>query len=178
MLAGCMSQSDIQRDYVSQQNECRTVAAQRIEGVPDSDTQAAAGVRFSECMNRAGWRVAMPKPSGGQVAQGPVPNPPSGAPSTNPSAAAASAPVAQMPPPYNPATSIGRSMLSLPPAQPHPELAATPPAMVYPPSGAPSTNPSAMPSRVGTSPAPAQYMPARPPQVLSAPYGTGAGRQF
>jgi hypothetical protein len=91
---GCITQSGIQGKYVAQQNECRSEAARFVSGLSTTtdagDAQSAAGTHFSECMNKAGWRVAVPKPT--QVASGPAPNPPTGSPSTNPSAAISSAP--------------------------------------------------------------------------------------
>ena len=91
VAGGCMNQSSIQGKYVAQQDACRQLVAQASAAskqVPSSiEGQAAIGTQFSECMNKAGWRVAMPKGNAPptNVAQ----YPPSGAPSTNPSAAAA-----------------------------------------------------------------------------------------
>jgi hypothetical protein len=183
--SGCISQSGIQSKYVSQQNECRGDAAKFVSGLAAtadvSDAQSAAGTRFSECMNKAGWRVAVPKPT--QVATGPAPNPPTGSPSTNPSAAissaAAPAPVSGGVSPSEGTASIYRGQHA-----PAVEQSGSAAAQYNPPSGAPSVNPSAAAARVAqpaaSAPvsAPAQYSPARPSSVTTAPYGQGAGRQF
>lgn len=192
--SGCISQSGIQGKYVSQQNECRGDAAKFVSGLAAtadvSDAQSAAGTRFSECMNKAGWRVAVPKPT--QVATGPAPNPPTGSPSTNPSAAISSAAApARTVPVENPAAAQ-QQQVAVPPTNlsaavgrvPQPTPATTAAAQYNPPSGAPSVNPSAAAARVAqpaaSAPvsAPAQYSPARPSSVTTAPYGQGAGRQF
>lgn len=210
-LAGCISQSDIQAKYVKQQNVCRGEASRFVSSLGASaatpDGQSAAGVQFSECMNKSGWRVAMPKP--GPTPTGPAPNPPSGSPSTDPIAS-----IGRQVPAENPTA-------TRPVAQQPPQQVATGPAP-NPPSGSPSTNPiaaakasppaetvpvqktpsSAVPTTTQTTPPtktaampppaksppppaspdttlpPAQYQPARPMSVPSAPYGRGAGRQF
>lgn len=173
VLPGCISQSQIQSQYINQQDTCRMEASKKLSGNPAASTsegQSSAGIYFSECMNKAGWRVSMPKPASTQTAQGQ--NPPSGAPSTNPSAATA-APV-PMQQPAQPA-----------PVQPP---VAQQQAGTYPPSGAPSVNPSAAAARVNPAPqpaqgqnpgeAPAQYLPR--PQVNSGDNqkGYGPARQF
>lgn len=186
-LSGCISQSQIQSKYVKSQGLCRVEASKLFtskEGAaPDGQ---AVGAAFSDCMNKAGWRVASPKPP--QVATGPVPNPPSGSPSTDPIASAASAPTQTaggISPSEGTATLVrgphtvpGTTTVYPPTGAPSTSpSAATAVATQNPPSGAPSVNPSAAAARV-SGPAPAQYQPARPVSVQSAPYGSGAGRQF
>lgn len=185
VLTGCINQSAIQAKYTREQDQCRDQVSHMLAaGQPAQN--AAVAARFSDCMNRSGWHVPVPKP--GQVATGPVPNPPSGSPSVNPIASAARVPVQ------------GTA------AQPYPPTSTTPAAkvanVVQPspsggtpnlPSGAASTNPSAkvpsaqtaVPYRATTSPvtgqttiAPATYQPARPVPTTGVTYGQGAGRQF
>jgi hypothetical protein len=192
VLSGCSSQSQIQSKYVKSQSLCRAEAAKLFSGnsnaAPDGQ---AVGAAFSECMNKAGWRVATPKSP--QVASGPVPNPPSGSPSTDPIASATSAPAQTaggISPSEGTATLI-RGPHTIPgtetvsPATGAPSTspsAATAVATQNPPSGAPSASPAAAAARVAepvaSIPAPAQYQPARPVSVQSVPYGSGAGRQF
>lgn len=141
LTSGCIAQSEIQGKYAKSQNLCREESA-RLAGA--AGNQAAVGGMFSACMNKAGWHVATPQT--GVVAA----NPPTGSPSTNPSAATA---VAGSPP-------------------------AAPGAAANPPSGAPSVKPSAATSSPPAAPPVATYQPARP-GVSSAPdYGTGGGRNF
>jgi hypothetical protein len=181
MLGGCVSQSQIQSEYVAQQNACRSEAARFLEAARGAtigmEDKTAAGTYFSECMNKAGWRVAVPKP-GGQMAQGPVPNPPSGSPSTNPIASATPAPgytIGAVSPSEGTATLL-RGPHTLPGASVATPQAAPPPMAYAPPSGAPSVNPSAAATAL---PPPARYLPARPATVTTPPpYGYGAGRQF
>lgn len=165
-LSGCMAQSNIQSKYMSQQDECRG-HTQSIMGIfTGADNTLGSGQppvgsgptvqKFSECMNKSGWHVSTPKTGGTPpvVAQ----NPPTGSPSTNPSAATA---------------------VAAPPQTASAQPAQT--AIVSPPSGAPSTNPSAAAARVVTpvdQPPVATYQPARPVSTPPVSYGQGAGRQF
>lgn len=135
IVSGCLAQSQIQAKYIKVQNACREESS-RIAG--KTNDQTALGTAFSQCMNKAGWHVASPKTG---VASN---NPPSGSPSTNPSAATAVA--------------------------------------ANPPSGAPSVKPSAAAASV-PAPTPvaeptATYQPARPVTNTSPAYGAGAGRNF
>jgi len=192
LLAGCINQSQIQAKYGKSKNICRLETG-RLFASSDSlgnsvDAQAAVNNSFNECMTKAGWRT--PKPQ--QVAQ--TQNPPSGSPSTNPSAAAS-----RQRPVENPQAA----------AQPQQQVAQPQPQQVAqtqnPPSGAPSTNPSAAAARPASAAqaAPAQAsplaaaqpvnalrernsptafalpgaQPARPPTVPAAPYGSVA-RKF
>ncbi len=157
-LAACAGQSGIQNKYTAQQDQCRSQVARTLSttdaSAGASATQsAAAGSQFSECMNKAGWRVSTPKPSNTAIVGGIAPsegtsaiaraphevvavqNPPTGAPSVNPSAAISS---------------------SAPPQAPVEASVAPSPAV----------------------PAAATYQPARPASVASPTYGQGAGRQF
>jgi len=184
LLAGCEAQSSIQSDYLDQQDTCREHVEDNLSRVQGGSSNPAAsaiaGAQFSDCMNKAGWHVAVPKPS--QVAAGPAPNPPTGSPSTNPSAATAATAIR----PSGIAPSEGTAAITRQ-ASPYPTI--------NPPTGAPSVNPSAavgakpvapqMPgSSVPSIPSvpsapPAAYQPAARPAAASAPsYGTGAGRQF
>jgi hypothetical protein len=191
-LSGCMNQSQIQSKYVKSQKTCRAETAKLFSGTgANAPDGLAVGAAFSDCMNKAGWRVATPKPP--QVATGPVPNPPSGSPSTNPIASATAAPTETaggISPSEGTATLIrapqtvpGSTTVYPPTGAPSTSpSAATAVATSNPPSGAPSVNPSAAAARVAepvaATPAPARYQPARPVSVQSAPYGSGAGRQF
>lgn len=172
-LTGCMAQSSIQSKYMSQQDECRghvqstlaifTGAGNTLGSGQPSTGAGSAVQQFSDCMNKTGWHVSVPKAGSTTVV---VNNPPSGSPSTNPHAAAAVAPAPAQTTVYNPPA----------PGQT---------AVVSPPSGAPSTNPSAAAARVAmpvTTVEPAApiatYQPARPNTSPAVSYGQGAGRNF
>jgi hypothetical protein len=186
LLSGCLSQSQVQAKYSKSQNICRAQTAtlfSRIGSGPTSgaEGQSAIASRFSDCMNKAGWRVGPPK--GTQTAQNQYP--PSGAPSTNPSASTGARQV--------PVENRQGGM------QPAPAPASQTAQNQYPPSGAPSTNPSAAAAKpvaanMSTPPDPSPLriaqpsvaapalnlaQPARPPVVPPAPFGSpGAARQF
>ena len=161
VVSGCLSQSQIQSKYMSSQSDCRTETARLLsssDGATNPEQgQAAVATGFSDCMTKSGWHLTTQKP-GTAVAQ----NPPTGSPSTNPSAA----------------TSAVRTV----PAQNPPAQTA---AAENPPSGAPSVNPIASAASIrpavapsaGTAPL-ATYQPARPTSVAAPSYGTGAGRSF
>jgi hypothetical protein len=144
LLTGCLSQSQIQSKYVKSQAICRAETAKLFssgEGATVADGQGSIAAKFSECMSGAGWHLSSAKPGVPQPT-----NPPTGSPSTNPSAA----------------TSVART---------------TPPQ--NPPSGAPSVNPSAAAAKQVPATSPATIgQPARPVSVPNAPYGTGGGRNF
>ena len=168
-LSGCIAQTDIQAKYMAQEEDCRDHATSRT-GVDGAGSSVAA--QFSECMNKSGWHISGPKPPT-QVVQ----NPPTGAPSTNPTAYPAAAtvkPAAALEPAKTPVLSPPTGAPS-----PNPNAArstAAGAANVTPLATAPSTTPSAA---VATpDPVPATYQPARPSSVTAVPYGQGAGRQF
>lgn len=124
LATGCMNQSQIQSKYTNAKNNCRGDDTM-WKGLQTTQMRAEANMPvtgYSNCLLQAGWHVAQPK--GTAVASN---YPPSGAPSTNPSASISSA---------------RRT------AQPD----------------------TAAPAR--------SYQPARPPEVQAAPYGQGAARKF
>lgn len=187
LLTGCVNQSQIQAKYVKSKNLCRLETGRLFAGSDSlgnsADAQAAVNNSFTECMTKAGWRA--PK-AGTQVAQ--TTNPPSGSPSTNPSAAAARQRPAENPP-------VGAQAQPQATVQPKPQQVAQ---TQNPPSGAPSTNPSAAaaakqaPQQMQSQAQPVDALrsrtssaefalpgrqPARPPTVPAAPYGTNA-RKF
>lgn len=85
-MGGCVSQSGVQGRYAAQQELCRSAIVSNLPHTESAvDDISTAGAQFSDCMNKAGWRVSSPK--AGQVASGAAPNQPTGSPSTNPSAA-------------------------------------------------------------------------------------------
>lgn len=127
VLTGCMAQSSVQGKYMAVQKQCRAEAEATLpvpaSGAIDNvsaDITASLARQFSDCMNRSGWKVAGPKPTGTTVAQ----NPPTGIlPSAPPALAASVAPPAaaatqQQPQPARTAAPLP----SLPPtnAQPAP----------------------------------------------------------
>lgn len=194
LLTGCMAQSQIQSQYIDQQDTCRVEASRRLAGnvlAPNADGQASAGLYFSECMNKAGWRVSMPKPA--QTAQGPVPNPPTGSPSTNPIAATSAPASAQTIGAISPSegtATLVRGPHTLPGqagAQDTMQPVASP-AAPSPASGAPSVNPSATPAQLPSvqpavqpqqaSESPAQYLPKPQVNTQEKQRGYGPGRQF
>jgi hypothetical protein len=73
LLAGCLSQSRIQEKYVAAQDDCRAQAEIYVGNssmAVDPDSPGAKQVQsdqlvaqFSDCMNKAGWHVAVPKPA-------------------------------------------------------------------------------------------------------------------
>ncbi len=182
-----MAQSQIQADYMAQQNDCRAEASALMAAQPAANAaqgQATAGTFFSECMNKAGWRVSVPKP-GGQVAQGPVPNPPTGSPSTNPSAATAIAPAQQVG-----ATGVGTGGVA--PSEGTATIARQPHTDIYQPTTPSGTTASTTAQRgvqpsvptsaraVGSPQAPdaARYMPAQPSATQPAPSTSRTARHF
>jgi hypothetical protein len=174
LLQACTAQSSIQANYMAEQDECRALVQRQLSATPTMSGDAAAlsaGARFSECMNKVGWNVSVPRPGGStQMAQ----NPPTGSPSTNPSAALSTT--------LSPPATGG-----IAPSEGTATIARAP--VANPPSGAPSVNPSAAAARVAppptpaaattpapaatSGPAPATYQPSATPI-----YGQGAGRQF
>lgn len=207
-LAGCISQSDIQSSYVSQQDDCRAQlqSVMARAGATGPEAQTAIATQFSNCMNKAGWHVPLPKGTGPQPPIQVVENPPTGSPSTNPHAALSTAPPTGGVAPSEGTAAITRQATHQPVANPPagapstaPSAAAARVAQPSPsggtpnlPGGAASTNPAAAvpsapiakPATVSTSPtgqttiAPSTYQPARPMGTPSTNYGTGAGRQF
>ena len=169
LLPACIAQSKIQTSYIRQQNTCRDQAQQEVAlqmaGPTDPnatvrpDPANSLAVRFSECMNNAGWHVAVPKtgntPPGTPVAGDATPKP------------------GDLNPSFPPAISAARAV-------PQPE--ATPAASGAQPSARPYVGPGGSspnpPPAATPADAPATYQPARPADVPSPTYGTGAGRQF
>lgn len=155
LLPGCLAQSQIQAQYMDQQDTCRTEATRRLAATPVADSaqgQAVAGAYFSECMNQAGWRVSMPR----TAAQ------------TQP-AGSASAPVVT-PAPQQPATTPPQQATVYPPSgapSVNPSAAA---ARVNPPVQ------QAAPQSQNSADQPAQYLPRT--QAAPAQPGYGPGRQF
>lgn len=176
LLAGCMSQSSIQSKYTTQQNECRDqvarAAAASNTSLATQEGQASIGVHFSDCMNRAGWRVAVPRSS--QPPTNVAQYPPSGAPSTNPSATAAATPQPgwYMKGPESPTGVMPNSPTGAPSVAPSAALGAAP---VSAPQPMMAPQPTMMPAPQPT--APARYQPARPTMQVPA-YGQGGGRRF
>lgn len=184
LLAGCIAQADIQADYMSQESDCRGEAQRSGEFGDKQDAANAAyriGSAFSSCMNKAGWKVSVPKP----------PAPPAGS-----TAATTNAPLQATTPPVSVAAPANAAKPQsavtsgrVPPASPilGPGVQPSPaPASVAPidtpraaapapsyssPSSAPSV-PSVPSSGYST------YQPARPDGVAEPNYGSGAGRNF
>lgn len=169
LLPACIAQSKIQTSYIRQQDTCRDQAqrqvVQQIAGPTDPnattrpDPANSLAVHFSECMNKAGWHVAVPKtgntPPATQVAGDATPKPGDLNPSFPPAISAAS-------------------------AAPQPE--ATPAASSVKPSARPFVGPGGSspnpPPATTSAEVPATYQPARPLEVPRPNYGSGAGRQF
>jgi hypothetical protein len=68
LLAGCYNPSRIQRNYVSQRDDCQQQAEQKMQKFDRPDRQISASSRnaelvsiFSDCMAKGGWQVASPK---------------------------------------------------------------------------------------------------------------------
>ena len=92
-LSGCLAQSQVQAKYMQKENDCREEAQNRVANSQQTgmsslgyDTQVETAYTlasgFSECMNKQGWKVAVPKPPGTpptNTASNTTP-PPSGAP--------------------------------------------------------------------------------------------------
>jgi hypothetical protein len=163
MLGGCLAQSQIQAKYMSREAECREEAQNRVANSPQTgmsalgydsriETAYTLSSGFSDCMNKQGWKVAVPKPPAqpaGNVAV--VTPPPSGAP--GPGGTVARTPATNAAPAAAPILGPG--------VQPAP-------ATAYP---------AARPVPVqGTAPATGYPNPAYNTYIPE--YGTGAGRQF
>jgi hypothetical protein len=150
LLAGCISQSGVQKTYVKDQDDCRGFAERNIDQylpknqpVSVADRNAQMVTLFSDCMGKQGWQVAKPKKAD-EVASTTAPNGSPNYPNGYPSGAAAA--TAAAPPPAGAATAAA------------PSAAATTPAPAGP------TQPLQQ-----SAPPPATYQPA---------YGTGPGRSF
>ncbi len=147
-LSACLSQSNVQANYVAQQLLCqessRVAAQETVDGVENAPISVS---QFAKCMRQAGWNVAMPK--------APAPTQPAAAqpvqqqPQQQPVAAPQAQPVA----PQEQAPPMAQQQSPAP-------VAATPQAQAQPSSGA------------------AVYQPARPAGAADVYYGSGAGRQF
>ena len=61
-LSACLSQSNVQANYVAQQRLCqeasRVAAQDAVDGVENAPISVS---QFAKCMRQAGWNVAMPK---------------------------------------------------------------------------------------------------------------------
>ncbi len=173
VLAGCLNQSKIQGKYQEASDKCRSEAQSQppttpAPGVPAEDPNITLARQFSECMNKAGWHVAAPKPS--------TPLPPTaqnGAPAIFPNqplsvdaahTTAAMRGVAAQPTPANGATAA--APILGPGVQPAPAPATAPVNGLAPLNPAPS------------APAPATYLPGRPTYGDDNSNGNSAGRQF
>ena len=62
LLSACLSQSNVQANYVAQQLLCqeasRVAAQEAVDGVENAPISVS---QFAKCMRQAGWNVAMPK---------------------------------------------------------------------------------------------------------------------
>jgi len=62
LLSACLSQSNVQANYVAQQLLCQEASRVAAEASPESLENAPISVsQFAQCMRQAGWNVAMPK---------------------------------------------------------------------------------------------------------------------
>ena len=189
LLAGCLAQSDIQAKYMASQSDCRQQTAHLFAARADGTTspeqgQQALASGFSDCMNKSGWHLATGKP----IAV--VNNPPTGSPSTNPSAAL------RVQPTQNSAVQPTQAPVGRTASQ---SVPASRIAESNPPTGSPSTQPSAAAVSSGqtgtavigtTQPVPAvapapspgtgplsTYQPGRPENIIAPTY-SGGGRNF
>ena len=205
-LTGCIAQSDIQAKYMSQEDDCRDQAQEKLSASTKTagDSSYILASAFSDCMNKGGWKVSVPKPPGGST-----PAATNKAAATAATAATASTPVLPVSAPGTPtagspsqtmmvptlpstvATGVPAMTNSAPNAQPiiGPGVQPSPapafgnnlrvPSYAQPApvqqQGMPSVpNIPSMPSQGG----PSSYQPARPGDVETPDYGTGAGRNF
>ena len=178
-LTGCLAQSQIQGKYMHSQEDCRNQTQQMFadtQTVPKGEQgQAAVATGFSDCMQKQGWHLAG-KPATPPVAAA---NPPTGAPSTNPSAATI-VPVRQVPA-QNPQVRAA-PVQAAPAVAPRPLAPTTAPASVP----APAATATKAPAVAATSPdpapsagtAPLSFPTGRPEGVFEPSYGTGGGRNF
>lgn len=168
LLTGCIAQSDIQADYMSQESDCRSTAQSSADSGGKEDAAGAAyriGASFSGCMNKAGWKVSVPKPPPGPPAAATTAAAPLQA-TTPPASVAAPAAIAAPSRPVAPAPGM----------QPSPAPAAAAPPLNTPraASPAPSTTPNIPNVPGGYS----TYQPARPEGVAEPEYGSGGGRNY
>ena len=182
-LSGCIAQSRIQAKYMDQEATCRSEAAGHVNDTPPvpeqpgqvvhNDNTTAVFAAFSACMNKAGWKVSVPKT---QTAGGGTTLPPSGSP--GPGGTVARTASSQ---PTTAAPIIG------PGVQPSPATSSTVPRPAAARPAAPAQAPTPavarpQPAPVAAAPeeiAPATYQPAGRPSGAAAPsYGSGAGRNF
>ena len=118
-LAGCSMQAAIQKRYDAQQDDCRTdaeISTMPLAAAAPDQRSTELVNQYTNCMNKAGWRVANPlKPKGSAV----TPPPPLDA--AKPVAGAALPPSATPIAPMNtpaPLTSTPQPMPVAAPAQP------------------------------------------------------------
>ena len=161
------------------------------------DKTSIAASAFSECMNKGGWKVSVPKAGGaGKVTATVVPVPPApntaseieGATSEGSGGAAGTVPVKLVPPSGN-SSAVPAAPILGPGVQPSPASAVEgEPTVNYPTSSLPpAAQPKAPPPRGANMPSlpnipsnsgPSTYQPARPEGVATPDYGQGAGRNF
>lgn len=182
VLSGCLAQSQIQSKYMSREADCREEAQNRVANSPQTgmstlgydtriETAYTLSSGFSDCMNKQGWKVAVPKapaPAPGNVAV--VTPPPSGAPGPGGTVAAkAPANGAQQP------QTINIQQQPAPPQTINIQQQPAPPQTIniqqqpYPSGTQPVPVQGTMPATGYPNPAYNTYIPE---------YGTGAGRQF
>ncbi len=99
LLSACLSQSNVQANYVAQQLLCqessRVAAQETVDGVENAPISVS---QFARCMRQAGWNVAMPKapaptqPAAAQPVQQQPQQQPIAAPQTQPVAPQEQAP--------------------------------------------------------------------------------------
>lgn len=180
LLGGCLAQSSIQAEYMSQESECHSVAEDKVDDSANAATDRAlvAGTAFSECMNGKGWKVAKPKAKDPKepttVAGGTPPVGPStsgGIPGGTASGAAAlKAPPKPLPGNAVPNATTPAAPVLGPGVQPDPAPAAE--AVTQQPA-APSFSPPT--PRVPNDPAASTY---QPNGYAPQPAGGSAGRNF
>lgn len=209
-LNACLAQSQIQAKYMTREEECRSEAqdktyeaerqfnatkgtapdpqpapGQAVAATANFDQAYVIGAAFSECMNKTGWKVTVPKPPGtpGPIATGPTTPPPSGAPGPGGVVALKANPALQpsavQPQPgyLQPAPAVARVAPPQPVAEPVPAAPILGPG-VQPSPAAVFKEPAPVSAPAPMQGQPSTYAPARSQGQYAPTYGTGVGRNF
>ncbi len=196
-LSACLAQSQIQAKYMTREEECRSEAQDKtyeaerlyneskgsapeptpapgeaVASTANFDQAYVIGAAFSDCMNRAGWKVTVPRPPGtpGPIATGPT-EPPSGAPGPGGVVALKANPALQPS-----ATQPGVATTATPQQTAVPEP--TPAAPILGPGVQPAPAEVFKSAPAPMQGQPATYAPARSQGQVEPEYGKGVGRNF
>ena len=176
LLAGCLSQTDVQARYNDENQECRDYAEDNIDRflpagkkVSPADRNAQMVTLFSDCMGKRGWQVAKPKKAEELASTAPMPSPNN--PGAFPSAASVAAPVPTTP---APSVEVPSAAMRAPSAVTTPMQSPLPVSPQVPLQ--PMMQPMMQPSSQGLPGWPQQT--GAPPASYQPMYGLNPGQNF